>query len=64
MMKKFEVEIEETYVKIIEINAKSENEAYSIAKEKYYNEEIVLESNSFLDYKINVLGEIKNEKEF
>lgn len=58
-MKRFEVEIEETYVKIIEINAEDEQKAYSITKEKYYNEEIVLESDSFLDYKINILGEKK-----
>ncbi len=62
-MKRFEVEIEETYVKIVEINAEDEQKAYSLAKEKYYNEEIVLESDSFLDFKINVLGEKKDEKE-
>ena len=52
-MKTFEVEITETLQRIIKVNANSENEAYEIVKEKYDNEEIVLDASDCTEISIN-----------
>ena len=49
MMKKYKIEIKEILKKIVTIEAESEEEALKIAKEKYRNEEIVLDYNDFKD---------------
>ena len=49
----FEIEIEETLLRIIEIQASSFEEALSKAKKKYYNEEIVLDYSVHFDSKFS-----------
>lgn len=44
-MKQFEIEIEEILQRIIKVEADSKEEAIRIAKEKYKNEEIILDEN-------------------
>lgn len=48
-MKEFNIEISETLQKVISIEAESEKEALKIAKEKYRNEEIILDYTDFKD---------------
>ena len=48
MGKEYEIEIEETLQKVVKIKANSLNEAINIAKEKYSNEEYILD---YQDYK-------------
>ena len=54
-MTKYKISIKETLEKIIEINAENEKEALEIAKEKYLNEEIVLDYNDYIDTDINII---------
>ena len=48
-MKTFEIEIKETLSRIIEVKAKTENEAFAIVKQMYNDEEIVLDSSDYVD---------------
>ena len=57
-MNKYKISIKETLERIIEINADSETEAIDIVKEKYRNEEIVLDYNDYIDADIDVVKEI------
>ena len=50
--------IEETLRKVVRINANSLNEAINIAKEKYSNEEYILD---YQDYKGTEFREYKDE---
>lgn len=64
MGKKYQIEIEETLQKVVEIEADSPDEAIIIAKEKYHNEEYVLDENDFKgvefsEYKDEVLEKKK-----
>ena len=52
-MKKFTVEIKETLTRIIEVEAENVDSALSEIKSKYKNEEIVLTSDDYFDYKIH-----------
>lgn len=54
---KYDVAIEELSTRVIEVEADSLEEAYEIASEMYYNEEVVLDSSDFADVNIEVLGE-------
>lgn len=54
---KYDVAIEELSTRVIEIEADSIAEAYEIASEMYYNEEVVLDSSDFADVNIEVIGE-------
>ena len=56
-MKKYLVEITETLQKQITITASSREEAEQKVKEKYRNEEIVLDENDYVDTVFNVLKE-------
>lgn len=56
-MKKYLVEITETLQKQITITANSREEAYQKAKEKYRNEEIVLNESDYVDTEFEVLKE-------
>ena len=58
MNKNYEIEIEETLRKVVKINANSLEEAIDIAREKYSNEEFVLD---YQDYKNTVFREYRNE---
>ncbi len=56
-MKKYLVEITETLQKQITITANSREEAEQKVKEKYRNEEIVLDESDYVDTEIEVLKE-------
>ena len=58
MNKNYEIKIEETLRKVVRINANSLNEAINIAKEKYSNEEYILD---YQDYKGTEFREYKDE---
>lgn len=58
MNKNYEIEIEETLRKVVRINANSLEEAIDIAREKYSNEEFVLD---YQDYKNTDFREYRNE---
>ena len=48
------IEIIETLSRIIEIDDVSEKDALKLIKKKYSREEIVLDSNDFVDVKIKI----------
>ncbi len=57
-MSKYQVEITETLLRIIEVEAENENDAVSKIKDLYRKEEIVLDSsNDYLDTKIEIYKE-------
>ncbi|WP_416328109.1 DpnD/PcfM family protein [[Clostridium] innocuum] len=56
-MKKYLVKITETLQKQITITANSREEAEQKVKEKYRNEEIVLDENDYVDTVFTVLKE-------
>ena len=57
-MQKYQVEINETLSRIIEVEAENENDAVSKIKDLYRKEEIVLDSsNDYLDTKIEIYKE-------
>lgn len=56
-MKKYLVEITETLQKQITITANSREEAEQKVKEKYRNEEIVLDESDYVDTEFEVLKE-------
>ena len=56
-MKKYLVEITETLQKQITITANSREEAEQKVKEKYRNEEIILNESDYIDTEFTVLKE-------
>ena len=52
-MKTFEIEITETMQRIIEVEATSVEQAISIVRQKYNNEEIVLNSCDYVSTQIH-----------
>ena len=52
---KYKIEYTETLQRIIEIEANSEAEALSIADEKYYSEEIILDDNDYKGVEISII---------
>uniref|UniRef100_UPI00402AA3B8 DpnD/PcfM family protein n=1 Tax=Thomasclavelia ramosa TaxID=1547 RepID=UPI00402AA3B8 len=56
-MKKYLVEITETLQKQITINANSREEAEQKVRDKYKNEEIVLDESDYIDTEFTVLKE-------
>lgn len=54
---KYDVAIEEILSRVIEVEAKSLEDAYYKAEAMYYDEEVVLDFNDFADANIEVLGE-------
>lgn len=58
MSKIYEIEIEETLQKVVKIKANSLDEAIDIAKERYRNEEYILDEN---DYKGAEFSEYRDE---
>ena len=58
MNKVYEIEIEEILQKVVKVEANSLEEAIDIAREKYSNEEYVLD---YQDYKDNEFREYKDE---
>ena len=51
-MDTYNIEITEVLQRVIKIEANSREEAIKLAKEKYQNEEIVLDYNDFVDVNI------------
>ncbi len=60
MNKVYEIEIEEVLQKVVKIEANSLDEAIDIAKEKYSNEEYILD---YEDYKGTEFKEYNDEKQ-
>lgn len=56
-MQKYQVEINETLSRIIEVEAENENDAVSKIKDLYRKEKIILDSNDYLDTKIEIYEE-------
>ena len=52
---KYKVEITEYLQRIIEVDAKDENEAYLKVKQMYDDEEIILSADDFIEKEIKVL---------
>ncbi len=69
MQKTYNIEIEETLQRVVKIEASSLDEAIDIAKEKYRNEEYILDENDikgteFSEYKDEVIRrKNKNDRE-
>ena len=56
-MKKYKIKIKEYLQKQIVVKSKTKRDAILKIKEKYNNEEIVLDSSDFIDSKINIVEE-------
>lgn len=56
-MNKYQVRITETLERIVEVNAKDWADARKIVRQKYYDEEIVLDSDDYQDVEIEVIWE-------
>lgn len=65
-MKTFEIEIKETLSRVVEIESESIEEATTMAKEKYDNEEIVLDysDHKTTDIDISGLEGLEDNEEF
>ena len=55
-MKLYQVEIMETLVRIIEVEAESKEDAITNVMEEYNNAELVLDADDFLDVEFNVIN--------
>ena len=53
-MKNFQVEICETFIKIVSVEAKNEQEALKLVRNDYDNKKIVLD-NDFFDVDFNII---------
>jgi len=53
--KKYKIEVTETLQRIVEVSARSVEEAIAQVTEKYREGEIVLDSSDFIDVKIEML---------
>lgn len=62
-MKKYLVEITETLQKQITVQANSREEAEQKVKERYDNEEIILNESDYVDTEFHVLKERENNLE-
>ncbi|AMN48631.1 DpnD/PcfM family protein [Psychrobacter sp. P2G3] len=52
--KTFQIEIVETISNIVEVVAENEQEALLRAQEMYRNEEVILDSEDYIDTKFNI----------
>ena len=52
-MKTFYISVTETLKRIVEVHAEDSSEALQKAEDAYYNEEIVLDSDDFVDTDFN-----------
>ena len=55
-MKEFEVEVVETLIRIVTVEATSEEQALEFVKYDYNNAELVLDSDDFFDVDFNVVN--------
>tara|TARA_Y100000389_G_scaffold137432_1_gene134996 strand:+ start:2494 stop:2667 length:174 start_codon:yes stop_codon:yes gene_type:complete len=56
-MKNFNIEITETLQRQIEVSAKDQDDAIDQVRKMYSNEEIVLDSEDFMDFDIECIKE-------
>ena len=56
-MKNYKINIQETLSRIIEIEAENEDIALEIVKNKYKNEELVLDNDDFVCVEIGIQNE-------
>ncbi|WP_350655657.1 DpnD/PcfM family protein [Psychrobacter sp. S1-30-MNA-CIBAN-0213] len=54
--KTFQIEIVETMSNIVEVVAENEQDALLRAQEMYRNEEVILDSEDYIDTKFNIFG--------
>ena len=54
LLLEFPEEVEEILQKVVEVYADTEDDAIEIVTEQYKNEEIVLDSDNFSDFKIKL----------
>ncbi len=52
----FQIEIVETISNIVEVVAENEQEALLKVQEMYRNEEVILDSEDYIDTKFNIFG--------
>ena len=57
-MKKYQIEIQETLARIITVTASNEDMAIKIVKDRYHDEEIVLNYGDFVEVEFNNLDEL------
>jgi hypothetical protein len=55
-MKEFEVEVVETLIRIVTVEAMTEEDAIKFVKYDYTNAELVLDSDDFFDVDFNVVN--------
>jgi len=55
-MKEFEVEVVETLIRIVTVEAMSEEDAIKFVQYDYNNAELVLDSDDFFDVDFNVVN--------
>ena len=56
-MKEYEVEVVETLVRIVTVEAMSEEDAIKFVKYDYNNAELVLDSDDFFDVDFNLVNQ-------
>lgn len=59
MKKIYQVEIEETLRKTIQVCAENESEAFYMAEDMYKKQDVVLDANDFAEYNIFVTKEVE-----
>ena len=60
--KTYQVEITETFQRIIEVEAESKQDAIFMVDDQYREEEIVLDDADFIDYEIGIFESDANEE--
>lgn len=55
-METFKIEVKETLLRIIEVEASSEVEAFSKVQDLYHKEEIVLDADDYVETEINLFN--------
>ena len=61
---KYVVEIEETLVKHIVVEAENSNEALAIANDAYNNEEVVLDYRDYMDTEFKCIREANEDDDY
>ena len=56
-MKTFKIEVQEFLSRIVEVEANSKDEAVSLVRKLYHNQEIVLDDSDFIHNEIDVILE-------
>lgn len=56
-MKTFKIEVQEFLSRIVEVEANSKDEAVSLVRKLYHNQEIVLDASDFIHNEIDVILE-------